>query len=273
MRRLVFLLPALLLLIGAGCGSHDHPVTPPPADPHAGHHMPTGLQDAVPAGNRIAVLTEIADVAKARQLRFRLSAADGRELGPEELQVAHEKLMHLLVVRDDYQEFHHVHPAYLNGAWEAYVPFESGGAYQAYVDIVPTQGAAVTLRQELKVGDGRTRSWPLVPTKLQTAGKFEAELTTTEEDGGITYAFALRKDGASVTDISPYLGAYGHVVMLRKGDPDGFIHMHPVTDAAPTDGIVRFRSDAPGPGTYALFGQFAPEDDLRIFPFVIEIGG
>ena len=41
------------------------------------------------------------------------------------------------------------------------------------------------------------------------------------------------KDGKPVTDLEPYLGAYGHLVALREGDL-AYLHVHP--DGEPGDG-------------------------------------
>lgn len=43
-----------------------------------------------------------------------------------------------------------------------------------------------------------------------------------------------------VTDLKPYVGAFGHLVALRAGDL-AYLHVHP--DGAPGDGRT-----APGPG-------------------------
>ena len=36
----------------------------------------------------------------------------------------------------------------------------------------------------------------------------------------------VTKDGQPVTDLQPYLGAYGHLVALRAGDL-AYLHVHP----------------------------------------------
>ena len=49
----------------------------------------------------------------------------------------------------------------------------------------------------------------------------------------------VTKDGKPVTDLQPYLGAYGHLVALRAGDL-AYLHVHP--DGEPGDGKT-----TPGP--------------------------
>ena len=42
----------------------------------------------------------------------------------------------------------------------------------------------------------------------------------------------VTRDGEPVTDLQPYLGAYGHLVSLRDGDL-GYLHVHPHDDTGP----------------------------------------
>ena len=41
---------------------------------------------------------------------------------------------------------------------------------------------------------------------------------------------SVSRDGRPVTDLQPYLGAYGHLVVLRDGDL-AYLHAHPVDEA------------------------------------------
>jgi hypothetical protein len=66
----------------------------------------------------------------------------------------------------------------------------------------------------------------------------------------------VRKDGQPVTDLQPYLAAYGHLVALRDGDL-AYLHVHP--EGAPGDGRtaagpeIDFVAEVPSAGTYRLF--------------------
>ena len=80
-----------------------------------------------------------------------------------------------------------------------------------------------------------------------TAGD-EAELT-----------LSVTRDGEPVTDLEPYLGAYGHLVALRAGDL-AYLHVHP--EGAPDDGVtepgpdVVFFAEVPSAGRYHLYLDF-----------------
>ena len=58
----------------------------------------------------------------------------------------------------------------------------------------------------------------------------------------------VTQDGEPVTDLQPYLGAYGHLVALRDGDL-GYLHVHP--DGEPGAGTpgpeIAFDTESPAP--------------------------
>ncbi len=77
------------------------------------------------------------------------------------------------------------------------------------------------------------------------------------KESDLTFSFV--KDGKPVTDLAPYLGAYGHLVALRVNDLAYFV-LKP--DGAPGDGQTRsgptaaFRAYVPTAGAYRLFLEF-----------------
>jgi hypothetical protein len=60
-------------------------------------------------------------------------------------------------------------------------------------------------------------------------------------------------DGSPLTDLERYLGAYGHLVVLREGDL-GYVHVHPEDQLS--GGAVKFWLAAPSPGRYRMFLDF-----------------
>jgi hypothetical protein len=78
-----------------------------------------------------------------------------------------------------------------------------------------------------------------------------------------------------VTDLQPYLGAYGHLVALREGDL-AYLHVHP--EGAPGDGAtpagprVEFAAEVPSAGTYRLFLDFRHAGVVRTAEFTVAAG-
>ncbi len=87
---------------------------------------------------------------------------------------------------------------------------------------------------------------------------------------------AVEKDGKPVTDLQPYLGAYGHLVALRAGDL-AYLHVHP--NGEPGDGRtepgpeVSFTATVPSKGAYRLFLDFRHEGKVRTAAFTVHAGG
>ena len=80
----------------------------------------------------------------------------------------------------------------------------------------------------------------------------------------------ITKDGKPVTDLEPYLGAFGHLVALREGDL-AYLHVHP--DGAPGDGRtepgpgVVFYAAVPSDGRYHLYLDFKHDGVVRTAAF------
>lgn len=83
----------------------------------------------------------------------------------------------------------------------------------------------------------------------------------------------VSRKGRPVTDLQPYLAAYGHLVALRVGDL-GYLHVHPEGEpgdgaTAPGPGIV-FMAAAPSAGTYRLYLDFQHNDIVRTAEFTVQ---
>ena len=85
----------------------------------------------------------------------------------------------------------------------------------------------------------------------------------------------VTKDGVPVTDLQPYLAAYGHLVALRAGDL-AYLHVHPA--GAPGDGVtpagpgITFYATAPSAGDYRLFLDFRHAGVVRTAEFTVHAG-
>jgi hypothetical protein len=98
---------------------------------------------------------------------------------------------------------------------------------------------------------------------------YQVELSTEREAGGeVATALTIRKDDSLVTDLQPYLGAYGHLVALRVGDLS-YAHVHPIGFA---DGTIRFDATLPAQGRYRFFLDFKHADVVHTAAFTYDQG-
>jgi hypothetical protein len=172
--------------------------------------------------------------------QFEVTGPDGMPLTSYE--PTHEKELHLIVVRRDLSGFQHVHPVRdAAGRWSVPLTLQAAGTYRVFADFAPTghvedadaHGAAtsLTLGTDISVG-GTYRPAPLpAPTARATVDGYDVVLTGTPQPGReVELTFTVARAGRPVTDLQPYLGAFGHLVSLRAGDL-AYLHTHPAEEA------------------------------------------
>jgi len=206
---------------------------------------------------------------------FRIIGPDGAAVTA--FDVEHEKRLHLIVVRRDTAGFQHVHPELAaDGTWSVPLSVADPGSYRAFADFKPTGAEATTLGVDLAAA-GNFRPVEYTPSKTATVDGYQVRL-----DGDLTpgstskVTVTVTKDGRPVTDLQPYLGAYGHLVALRGGDL-AYLHVHP--EGAPGDGktpagpAVTFFAKVPSAGTYRLFLDFQHAGKVRTAEFTVAATG
>ncbi len=253
-----------------------HGVDEAPA--HADEHAPAG--EAVPKGLQTSqdgyalVLDEPAlPAAGTAEVSFRVLGPDGEPVTRYE--TSHDEDLHLIAVRRDLSGFQHVHPERAgDGTWSA--PLElTPGEWRLFADFVPAGGEGLTLGSDLSVAGGYSPV-PL-PAPSRTA---EVDGYTVTVDGDLVageeseLTLTVERDGRPVTDLQPYLGAYGHLVVLRDGDL-AYLHVHPTGE--PGDGRthagpgITFGTTTPSAGSYRLFLDFRHGDVVRTAEFTAEV--
>ena len=197
------------------------------------------------------------------ELAFRIVDAGGQTV--RDFDVEHTKRMHLIVVRRDLTGFQHLHPTQAaDGSWSVPVTLADPGSYRVFADF-STDEQPRTLAAELAV-DGALRSQPLpAPAETVAVDGLEVALSSDDATAGneAELGFEVTRDGEPV-DVEPYLGAQGHLVILREGDL-AFLHVHPDADR------LRFTAQFPSAGRYRLFLQFKTEGRVHTAAFTREV--
>jgi hypothetical protein len=216
------------------------------------------------AADGLRVVVDEPELRRGRSERvaFRIVDAEGRTV--RDFDLAHEKRMHLIVVRRDLTGFQHLHPAQRpDGTWTAPVRLDDAGSYRLFADFT-RDGEAHTLASDLRVdGSADLRPLPVPRTTARSDGGYDVELDAT----GSELRFTVTRDGETVRT-EPYLGAGGHLVVLREGDL-AFLHVHPEEHRG--DGAVAFETQFPTSGRYRLFLQFKHEGRVHTVAFTKEV--
>ncbi|WP_370949431.1 hypothetical protein AB5J62_18325 [Amycolatopsis sp. cg5] len=201
---------------------------------------------------------------------FRVMGPDGHAVTAYD--VKHEKSMHLIVVRRDGSGFQHVHPALAaDGTWSVPLTVSQAGGYRAFADFAPTGGKATTLGVDL-AAPGDFQPVTHAPQRVSDVEGYQVRLDGDLVPGKSSkVTLTVAKNGRPVTDLQPYLGAFGHLVALRGGDL-AYLHVHPEaqTTAGPS---VTFYAEVPSAATYRLFLDFQHEGKVRTAGFTVAANG
>jgi hypothetical protein len=181
--------------------------------------------------------------------------------------VAHDRRLHLIVVRRDGTGFQHLHPEMdAAGTWRVPLTVPAAGVYRAFADFAPTGGPETTLGVDL-FAPGDFQPVAHAPARSSTVDGYTVTLDGDLTAGAVApLTLTVSRDGAPVT-VQPYLGANGHLVALRDGDL-AYLHVHPHTDAAPGS-MVGFDAEVPSAGTYRLFFDFQVDGVVRTADFTV----
>ena len=194
-------------------------------------------------------------------LRFRVTAPDGAP--QQQFATVLDKELHLIVVRRDLTGYQHVHPVRdRTGTWSVPLRIDRPGPYKVFADFTPRgRDRAIILGADLQV-PGQFAPLALPPVRTSAAvGPYRVSVTG-ELDAGRTseLGFRIQRDGRDVTDLDRYLGAHGHLVVLRPGDL-AYLHVHPEEGKAGPE--VRFETEVPSHGAYRVFLDFQHQGAVR----------
>ncbi|SFR57606.1 hypothetical protein SAMN04488591_2126 [Microbacterium azadirachtae] len=253
---------------------HDmHAPTAEPSPGHGGHtatETASGVAQAA-GGFVLAPVSAPGTVGESGELSFRILDPAGSPVTAYAPQ--HEKDLHLIVVRSDGARFRHVHPALdrATGTWSLPWTWDAAGSYRVFADFAASGADPVTLTRTVDVAGSFTPAHPETTDTARVDG-FEARITGDLVPGSASeLTVTITRDGAPVTALQPYLGAFGHLVALREGDL-AYLHVHP-EGAEPSPGEVsgpdvRFGAQVPTAGRYLLYFDFQVDGVVHTAAFV-----
>ena len=220
------------------------------------------------------------------RLRVRDSGGEEAITSFEEM---HDKRFHLFIISRDMSVFEHVHPEQRpNGTWELDARLPKPGYYTIVTDFMPTGGSPQVIMRPLITadsnGDAESDQVPLVPDTLfeQTRNgitarvEFEPKPLLAGEHGHLTYQLTDAATGEPVVDLQPYLGAFGHTLIMSE-DQSRVVHSHPTPDLSNdiSKGVggprVMFEGYFPVPGNYRAWTQFQRRDQITTFSFAFRV--
>ncbi|MFI7024691.1 copper resistance protein CopC [Micromonospora sp. NPDC049900] len=256
----------------AGDGHQHPPGTGPHTHPGDGTGQATGTQVSV-GGYTMQPVLRTQQSGKAVDYRFRIVGPDGQPA--TRFAVVHDKPLHLIVVGNDLGGYQHLHPTMTpDGTWSVPLTLDRAGDHRVYADfsVTTTDGRQLplVLGVDHQVPGAYTPAGLPPPQRETTAGPYTVVLEGTPTVG-VTTPLALRVDRTGGTEparLERYLGAYGHLVLIREGDL-GLVHVHPEQELV--DGAVTFWLTPPSPGRYRAFFDFQVDGEVHTAAYTVTV--
>jgi len=227
------------------------------------------------------VVPKPAVVVPAKPVTLHITVRDRATDAPvAQFDEMHERLLHLFVVSRDLSFFSHVHPdPSSDGSFEVALTFPKPGAYRLVADVLPTGAMPQTL-QDTIVTSGAGTSLGAAPTFEKevleaTDDGVRARLTpanaTVGADAHVVVELTDQKSGDPITDIEPYLGAWGHM-LLSSADQSDIVHSHPLIEETTAGGPkITFQTLFARAGWYRIWTQVQRRGRLLTFDFTVRV--
>jgi hypothetical protein len=202
--------------------------------------------------------------------------------------VVHEKRFHLFVLSQDLAHYDHVHPEQQSdGSFTLDVSLPRDGFYKLFADFFPQGGTPQVIPRVLVTrgfsGDLTSSMARLVPDDVlkKDVGSMSVQLTLpgggliAGRDEKFSYHLTDARTGKPVSDVEPYLGAWGHSLIMSE-DTLHFVHAHPVellTEQPVAQGgpDLTFKALLPKPGHYRIWTQIKRGGVVSTATFTVSV--
>jgi hypothetical protein len=201
-----------------------------------------------------------------------------------------ERLMHLVVVRDDFETFAHLHPAYdvTTGTFSQRFTKEPNHRYYVYADTTPRSIGQQVFRFTMESDGPVARARPSLDASAPAAlaGPYTVTLSQTTLPAKVrnVVEITISQNGQPAKGLGTYLGAAAHVVFVSTSTL-AYVHLHPTvpgktstssnqmdmmgisSEAGP---VLQMKVPALPVGSYKLWIQFRGAND-RVYtaPFTM----
>jgi len=150
-----------------------------------------------------------------------------------------QRLMHVVIVRDDFATFDHLHPSFdaTTGTFSQAFTKAPNHRYYVYADSTPHGIGQQVFRFVIESDGPIADSIPSLSASATTAvaGAYTVTVgrTTLPANSPLSLNVTIRKNAQPARDLKPYLGAAAHVVFISTSAL-AYVHVHPaVLGAAP----------------------------------------
>lgn len=217
------------------------------------------------------------------KFEFKIEKSDGSPLTSQDIALSHTQKIHLLVVDETLQDYHHVHPdadTLFDGLWHFSLTPKLSGKYSVYLDFIPLKSprrvllsSSFTVPGKGSIFEDRIENLNFSFENLKF--KLEKSLSNNISDQIQLTLIAKNELGEDI-DLHPIMGAFAHMVAFDS-NVAGFAHLHPISDELPSslnpifNGPLTFGFVPPSNGIFRLWAQVKINNSKEIFvPFDLD---
>lgn len=222
----------------------------------------------------------------AGSLAIHLLDHQGLPLGSEDIAISHTERLHLMVVHENLDDYHHLHPLPSGTGWVCHFAPAATGVYRLYLDFVPLRsGRRVVLYETLSIPVGEVAGvgQGLAGATAQQTGPEGYSWQLEAPDGGLLIgqdnelrlhvrglASENASDSSQLVPFEKTMGAYAHLAAFDRHGR-GFAHLHPRDPLAGAEVFaregMRFLFNPDAPGRYRFWAQFRIAGQEYFVPF------
>ncbi len=224
------------------------------------------------------------------ELRFKIyDASSGNKV--DYFSKIWDKSMHLIVVDSGLKYYDHIHPVLDDDGFTIVTQFPKDGIYHLYINFQPFGAIEQQFAFTLPVGDifqTEKANNPLDGNLTKFVDDYRITLITplplvasqlSVGQQKLTFNIEDAKTEKPVKTLKPYLGAFGHLVLINQTTYD-YIHVHPTTlnppapnaNSGPNVEFLPLGLYGPiEPGVYRIFVQFNPDNKLTLVDYTVKI--
>ena len=190
-------------------------------------------------------LLEFDQTKSVQTIKFRIERK-GRPL--TDLQMDHERLVHLILIKSDMSDFFHLHPILTeDGIFTVELQFRPIGSWIFYAQGVSKEHGAFIAQKSFT--DGTPGNPSLTENNITNGIQSDYNFDNAKAQTGIlNYSVDLYKNSFEI-EPENYLGARGHSVVVNVLTKQ-MLHVHPETNN------LAFTAQLPEPGVYKIFTEF-----------------
>ena len=218
--------------------------------------------------------------AQSKKGILSLKMNGGHFLLPHELAFTHTEKMHLLLIDESLEDYHHIHPRSegMDKVYRFDFDPQRSGVYQVYAEVVPKRSRRQLIASnQLSVeGAGREQNFSLKTSDIRAAMQFDLLDVPDRLKPNQDYRFTLKvrdMEGNRVS-LETIMDAKAHMVAF-DADRRGFAHMHPLVDplSEPKDDEdLSFLFNVPRAGWYRVFAQVQKNETSIYAHFDLKVG-